>query len=92
MHGRSIGRPSRLTQEGGTSANWERNLTKAGVDWKFSEAPIFYGLYTALIALGAGGTVGGGSTITKDTAPGALTVARAKQVSTGNWQRPQKKK
>ena len=26
---------------------------EAGVDWKFSEAPIFYGLYTALIALGA---------------------------------------
>lgn len=46
----------------------------------------------APVTIGAGGTVGGGSTITKDTAPGALTVARAKQVSLGNWQRPQKNK
>jgi bifunctional UDP-N-acetylglucosamine pyrophosphorylase/glucosamine-1-phosphate N-acetyltransferase len=46
----------------------------------------------APVNIGAGGTVGGGSTITKDTAPGALTVARAKQVSLGNWQRPQKNK
>ena len=36
-----------------------------------------------------GGTVGGGSTITKDTPPGALSVARGKQVSIANWQRPQ---
>jgi len=42
--------------------------------------------------IGAGGTIGGGSTITKDTPPGVLTVARAKQVSTRNWQRPQKNK
>ncbi|MFN4362000.1 MAG: bifunctional UDP-N-acetylglucosamine diphosphorylase/glucosamine-1-phosphate N-acetyltransferase GlmU [Hylemonella sp.] len=46
----------------------------------------------APVTIGAGGTVGGGSTITKDTAPGALTVARAKQVSLSNWQRPQKNK
>lgn len=46
----------------------------------------------APVTIGAGGTVGGGSTITKDTAPGTLTVARAKQVSLGNWQRPQKNK
>jgi bifunctional UDP-N-acetylglucosamine pyrophosphorylase / glucosamine-1-phosphate N-acetyltransferase len=46
----------------------------------------------APVTIGAGGTVGGGSTITKDTAPGALTVARAKQVSLANWTRPAKKK
>jgi bifunctional UDP-N-acetylglucosamine pyrophosphorylase/glucosamine-1-phosphate N-acetyltransferase len=44
----------------------------------------------APITVGAGGTVGGGSTLTKDTPPGALTVARAKQVSIANWKRPSK--
>ncbi len=44
------------------------------------------------VTIGRGGTVGGGSTITKDTAPGALSVARGKQASIVNWQRPQKKK
>jgi bifunctional UDP-N-acetylglucosamine pyrophosphorylase/glucosamine-1-phosphate N-acetyltransferase len=44
----------------------------------------------APVAIGAGGTVGGGSTITKDTPPGVLSVARGKQVSIANWKRPQK--
>jgi bifunctional UDP-N-acetylglucosamine pyrophosphorylase/glucosamine-1-phosphate N-acetyltransferase len=44
----------------------------------------------APITLGAGGTVGGGSTLTKDTPAGALSVARGKQVSIANWSRPQK--
>jgi bifunctional UDP-N-acetylglucosamine pyrophosphorylase/glucosamine-1-phosphate N-acetyltransferase len=30
--------------------------------------------------------------INKNTEPGALTVARARQVSIANWQRPKKKK
>jgi bifunctional UDP-N-acetylglucosamine pyrophosphorylase/glucosamine-1-phosphate N-acetyltransferase len=46
----------------------------------------------APVTIGRGGTVGGGSTITKDTAPGVLSVARGKQVSIANWQRPQKKR
>ncbi len=46
----------------------------------------------APVTIGAGGTVGGGSTITQNTAPGVLTVARAKQVSLSNWARPAKKK
>jgi len=46
----------------------------------------------APITLGAGGTIGGGSTITKDAPAGALTVARAKQTSIANWQRPVKTK
>jgi bifunctional UDP-N-acetylglucosamine pyrophosphorylase / glucosamine-1-phosphate N-acetyltransferase len=45
----------------------------------------------APVTIGAGGTVGGGSTITKSTEPGALSVARGKQVSIANYQRPQKK-
>ena len=46
----------------------------------------------APVRVGAGGTIGGGSTITKDTPPEALTVARGKQVSIANWKRPAKKK
>ncbi len=58
------------------------------------EADVHVGSNCVLIApvtLGAGGTIGGGSTITKDTAPGALSVARGKQVSIANWSRPVKK-
>ena len=58
------------------------------------EADVHVGSNCVLIApvtLGAGGTIGGGSTITKDTAPGALSVARGKQVSIANWVRPVKK-
>jgi bifunctional UDP-N-acetylglucosamine pyrophosphorylase / glucosamine-1-phosphate N-acetyltransferase len=44
----------------------------------------------APVTIGAGGTVGGGSTITKSTPAGALSVARGKQVSIANWQRPKK--
>ena len=44
----------------------------------------------APVTIGKGGTVGGGSTITKDTLPDQLTVARGKQVSIPNWQRPKK--
>ena len=46
----------------------------------------------APVTIGAGGTVGGGSTITKSTPPGALSVTRAKQVSLAGWVRPQKQK
>ena len=59
------------------------------------EADVHIGSNCVLIApvtIGEGGTVGGGSVITKNTPPGALTVARAKQVSLNNWQRPVKKK
>ncbi|SFB90490.1 UDP-N-acetylglucosamine pyrophosphorylase /glucosamine-1-phosphate N-acetyltransferase [Polaromonas sp. OV174] len=59
------------------------------------EADVHIGSNCVLVApvtIGAGGTVGGGSTITKDTPPGALNVARGKQISLPNWSRPQKKK
>ena len=46
----------------------------------------------APVTIGAGGTVGGGSTITKDTPAGALSVARGKQISIANWKRPVKPK
>jgi bifunctional UDP-N-acetylglucosamine pyrophosphorylase/glucosamine-1-phosphate N-acetyltransferase len=59
------------------------------------EADVHVGSNCVLVApvtLGAGGTVGGGSTITKSTEPGALSVARGKQVSIANYKRPEKKK
>jgi bifunctional UDP-N-acetylglucosamine pyrophosphorylase / glucosamine-1-phosphate N-acetyltransferase len=59
------------------------------------EADVHVGSNCVLIApvtLGAGGTVGGGSTITKNTPVGALSVARGKQVSIANWTRPVKNK
>ncbi len=58
------------------------------------EADVHIGSNCVLVApvtIGAGGTVGGGSTITKSTEPGALSVARGKQVSIANWARPEKK-
>ena len=44
----------------------------------------------APVTIGAGGTVGGGSTITKDTSPGALSVARGRQTTIAGWTRPRK--
>ena len=58
------------------------------------EADVHIGSNSVLVSpltVGAGGTIGAGSVITKDTAPGALTVARGKHVSIPGWQRPVKK-
>ena len=44
----------------------------------------------APIVVGAGATVGAGSTVTKAVPPGKLTVARAKQVTLDGWKRPVK--
>lgn len=57
------------------------------------EADVHIGSNCVLVApitIGAGGTVGAGSTLTKDTAPGALSVARGKTVSISDWKRPAK--
>jgi bifunctional UDP-N-acetylglucosamine pyrophosphorylase/glucosamine-1-phosphate N-acetyltransferase len=57
------------------------------------EADVHIGSNCVLVApvtIGAGGTVGAGSTITKSTPPGTLNVARGKQVSLATWQRPVK--
>jgi bifunctional UDP-N-acetylglucosamine pyrophosphorylase/glucosamine-1-phosphate N-acetyltransferase len=45
----------------------------------------------APITVGAGATIGGGSTIVKEAPAGQLTVARAQQVSITTWRRPHKK-
>lgn len=57
------------------------------------EADVHVGSNCVLVApvtLGAGATVGGGSTITKDVPAGALSVARGKQTNLANWARPKK--
>ena len=70
-------------------------MTGANKHRTIIEADVHVGSNCVLVApvtIGAGGTVGGGSTVTKDTPAGALTVARGKQISIPNWQRPIKKK
>ena len=59
------------------------------------EDDAFIGSDTQLVApviVGRGATIGAGSTITKDTPPGELTLSRSKQISVPGWQRPTKKK
>jgi bifunctional UDP-N-acetylglucosamine pyrophosphorylase / glucosamine-1-phosphate N-acetyltransferase len=54
----------------------------------------FIGSNTALVApveIGAGATIGAGSTITKDAPPGQLTVGRARQETVPGWKRPARK-
>jgi len=55
---------------------------------------VFIGSDTQLIApvtVGDGATIGAGSTITRDTPPGELTLSRVKQETRSGWQRPVKK-
>ena len=57
------------------------------------EADVHVGSNCVLVApvtLGAGSTVGGGSTITRDVPAAALSVARGKQISIADWPRPKK--
>ena len=57
------------------------------------EDDVFIGSDTQLVApvtVGRGSTIGAGSTITRDTPPGELTLSRAKQTSIANWKRPRK--
>lgn len=59
------------------------------------EADVHVGSNCVLVApvtVAKGGTVGAGSVVSKNTEPGVLTVARARQASIVTWQRPQKKK
>ena len=57
------------------------------------EADVHIGSNCVLVApvtIGAGATVGGGSTITKNVEPGSLGVARGRQAGIAQWQRPAK--
>jgi bifunctional UDP-N-acetylglucosamine pyrophosphorylase/glucosamine-1-phosphate N-acetyltransferase len=82
----------------GERVNYGAGSITANYDGAFKhrtmiEADVHIGSNCVLVApvtIGAGGTVGGGSTITKDVPPGALSVARGRQVSIANWKRPAK--
>ncbi|MBP7492202.1 MAG: bifunctional UDP-N-acetylglucosamine diphosphorylase/glucosamine-1-phosphate N-acetyltransferase GlmU [Rhodoferax sp.] len=82
----------------GERVNYGAGSITANYDGAFKhrttiEADVHIGSNCVLVApltIGAGGTVGGGSTLTKDTPPGALSVARGKQISIANWSRPKK--
>jgi bifunctional UDP-N-acetylglucosamine pyrophosphorylase/glucosamine-1-phosphate N-acetyltransferase len=59
------------------------------------EDDVFIGSDTQLVApvkVGKGATIGAGSTITKDTPAGGLTLSRSKQTTVAGWQRSQKGK
>lgn len=52
---------------------------------------VFIGSDTQLVApvtINKGSTIGAGSTITKDTPEGALTLSRSKQMTINGWRRP----
>jgi len=58
------------------------------------EDDVFIGSDTQLVApvtVARGSTIGAGSTITRNTPEGELTLSRSKQVSVQGWQRPVKK-
>ena len=82
----------------GERVNYGAGSITANYDGAFKhrtviEADVHIGSNCVLVApvvIGAGGTVGGGSTITKDTPAGALSVVRARQVSIAHWKRPAK--
>jgi bifunctional UDP-N-acetylglucosamine pyrophosphorylase/glucosamine-1-phosphate N-acetyltransferase len=44
------------------------------------------------VTIGKGATIGAGTTVWKDVAPGTLIVNPKTQVARGDWQRPVKKK
>src|SRR5450759_1226700 len=59
------------------------------------EDDVFIGSNTQLVApvtVGKGATIGAGSTITRNTPEGELTLSRSKQVTVAGWKRPVKKK
>jgi bifunctional UDP-N-acetylglucosamine pyrophosphorylase / glucosamine-1-phosphate N-acetyltransferase len=47
-------------------------------------------MLVAPLRVGAGATIGAGSTITEDAPDGKLTLARAKQKTVQDWHRPAK--
>jgi bifunctional UDP-N-acetylglucosamine pyrophosphorylase/glucosamine-1-phosphate N-acetyltransferase len=47
-------------------------------------------MLVAPVKIGAGATIGAGSTITSDAPPGKLTLARGRQATIDQWQRPLK--
>ena len=74
---------------GAITANYDgayKHATHIGDDASIGSNSVL----VAPITVGAGATVGGGSTLALDAPAGALTVARAPQVTVAGWQRPVK--
>jgi bifunctional UDP-N-acetylglucosamine pyrophosphorylase / glucosamine-1-phosphate N-acetyltransferase len=84
--------------EVGERVNYGAGSITANYDGAFKhktviEADVHIGSNCVLVApvrIGAGGTIGAGSIITKDTAPATLNVARGKQTTIPGWSRPKK--
>ena len=84
--------------EVGERVNYGAGSITANYDGAFKhktviEADVHIGSNCVLVApvrIGAGGTIGAGSIITKDTAPATLNVARGKQTTIAGWNRPKK--
>jgi len=84
----------------GTRANYGAGSITANYDGAHKHrtaigADVHIGSNCVLVApvrIGDGGTVAAGSTVTRDTPPGALTLARTRQRSIAGWQRPHKEK
>ncbi len=84
--------------EVGERVNYGAGSITANYDGAFKhktviEADVHVGSNCVLVApvrIGAGGTVGAGSIITKDTPPATLNVARGKQTLIPGWTRPKK--
>lgn len=76
---------------GSITANYDganKHRTQIGADVHIGSNCVL----VAPVQIGAGATVGGGSTITKDVPAGQLVVARGKQTTISGWTRPVKQK
>lgn len=76
---------------GSITANYDganKHRTEIGADVHVGSNCVL----VAPITIGAGATIGGGSTITKPVGAGELSVARGKQVGIAGWSRPPKKR
>ncbi|MBT9493758.1 MAG: bifunctional UDP-N-acetylglucosamine diphosphorylase/glucosamine-1-phosphate N-acetyltransferase GlmU [Paucibacter sp.] len=76
---------------GSITANYDganKHRTEIGADVHIGSNCVLI----APVVIGAGATVGGGSTISKNVAAGELSVARGKQVAIAGWTRPVKKR
>jgi bifunctional UDP-N-acetylglucosamine pyrophosphorylase/glucosamine-1-phosphate N-acetyltransferase len=74
---------------GSITANYDganKHRTEIGADVHIGSNCVLI----APVSIGAGGTVGGGSTISRSTPPGQLTVARGRQLTIPGWTRPVK--
>ncbi|MDQ2733959.1 MAG: bifunctional UDP-N-acetylglucosamine diphosphorylase/glucosamine-1-phosphate N-acetyltransferase GlmU, partial [Pseudomonadota bacterium] len=76
---------------GSITANYDganKHRTTIGADAHIGSNSVL----VAPVEVGAGATVGAGSTLSRDAPAGQLTIARSRQASFAEWKRPTKKK